>query len=376
MMPVCVIIPTYNNHKTLPQVLDQTIAQGLPVIVVDDGSTDPTAVILKQRSDITVVSYQPNRGKGYALQCGFRKALGMGFSYAITLDSDGQHNPADIPCFLDELQQSGNCMIIGTRNMNQDGIPMKSNFGRRFSNFWFWVETGIRNNDTQSGFRLYPLKAIEKKRFYTTRFEFEIESLVRLAWDNIPVKSVPVGVTYHTGNEHVSHFRPFRDFFRISVLNSVLVMLACLFFLPRLFFLRIRQKPWKEILLNPNESNLRKSSSIGFGVFMGIVPVWGFQMLIAFALAIPLRLNKTLVLISSNISVPPMIPLIIFLSLLVGSIVLDTGMIIPYNSDISVESLGGMFLQYVVGSCVFAAIAGMSFFLLSYSLLRIFRKNR
>ncbi len=372
---VCVIIPTYNNAKTLERVVAQTLQQGLPVIIVNDGSTDHTAEILERFDNITVISYATNKGKGYALQCGFRKASELGYDYAITLDSDGQHNPENILCFIEKLNETGHCLIIGERNMNQNGIPIKSNFGRKFSNFWFWVETGIKNNDTQSGFRLYPLKDIEQKHFFTSKFEFEIESIVRLAWNQVPVVSVPVEVTYQQGNERVSHFRPFRDFARISVLNTVLVTLALLFFRPRLVFLRLKKKSWKELLINPEESNLKKSISIGFGVFMGIVPIWGFQMLVAFALAIPLKLNKTLVLVASNISIPPMIPLIVFLSLLTGSIALDTDVIIPYNPNISIADLGNMFLQYAVGACIFAVIAGFCIFGLVFLLLKIFRQK-
>ncbi len=371
---ICIIIPTYNNAKTLSLVIERSLQQQLPVIVVNDGSTDTTGEILPAFLNITLVSYMPNKGKGYALQQGFKKACEMGFEYAVTLDSDNQHNPENIPRFIEMLEQTGNCLIIGERNMNQEGIPLKSNFGRKFSNFWFWVETGIRNNDTQSGFRLYPLKNLSNKYFFTSKFEFEIESIVRLAWDNVPIKSVPVEVRYMQGDERVSHFRPFKDFFRISVLNTFLVLLAYLFFLPRLFFLRFKQKSWKELLLNPCESNFRKSASIGFGIFMGIIPVWGFQMLIAFALAIPLKLNKALVLIASNISIPPMIPLIIFMSLWVGSFLLGSGEIISYSPDITFESIGNMFLQYIVGSCVFASLAGFFFWGLSYSLLKAFRK--
>src|SRR6476620_12271402 len=123
-----------------------------------------------------------------ALRAGFKKSVELGFHYAITIDSDGQHYPHDIPVFLNELEQNGEALLIGSRNMVQAGIPKKSSFGNKFSNFWFWVETGIRLDDTQSGYRLYPLQHIPKK-FYTRKFEFEIEVIVRTAWKGIPVKN-------------------------------------------------------------------------------------------------------------------------------------------------------------------------------------------
>src|SRR5690606_10467937 len=115
-----------------------------------------------------------NQGKGTALRRGLHEAHVRGFEYAITLDSDGQHFPDDIPIFVRDIEQNGRALLIGDRNMSQEGIPGKSSFGNRFSNFWFRFETGIRLSDTQSGFRLYPLAEIQHIRFYTTKFEFEI----------------------------------------------------------------------------------------------------------------------------------------------------------------------------------------------------------
>src|SRR5690606_36463084 len=107
-------------------------------------------------------------------------------------------------------------------------------------NFWFWFETGIKLTDTQSGYRAYPLQAIPKK-FYTKKFEFEIEIIVRSAWNGIAVKNVPVKVLYDPA-ERVSHFRPFKDFTRISILNTVLVFLTFFYIIPRNFFRSFKKK--------------------------------------------------------------------------------------------------------------------------------------
>src|SRR5690606_1887547 len=140
-----------------------------------------------------------------------------GYEYAITIDSDGQHFPDDIPVFLEVLEKENGTLLIGSRNMMQEGVPKKSSFGNRFSNFWFWFETGIKLEDTQSGYRAYPLHKIPLK-YFTRKFEFEIEVIVRAAWKGTRVKNVPVKVLYDM-NERVSHFRPFKDFTRISILN-------------------------------------------------------------------------------------------------------------------------------------------------------------
>ena len=154
---VAVLVPTFNNAQTLPRLLEELKTYTDQIIVVNDGSTDDTAAILKDSGISPVVSYEKNVGKGWALRTGFRKAVELGYHYVITIDSDGQHFPEDLPRFLDELEKSPGCLIIGKRNMEQAGIPGKSSFGNKFSNFWYWVETGITMEDTQSGYRLYPL---------------------------------------------------------------------------------------------------------------------------------------------------------------------------------------------------------------------------
>ncbi|MGJ1506841.1 glycosyltransferase family 2 protein [Sphingobacterium siyangense] len=238
---VCVLIPTYNNAKTLKRVLDGVLAYTTQVIVVNDGSTDATAEILANYPSITVLHLEKNSGKGKALRIGFDTARKQGFQYAITIDSDGQHFPDDIPTFIDALNQSdGNILLIGERQMGQAGIPKKSSFGNKFSNFWFWFETGIKLADTQSGYRLYPLDRIPKK-LYTNKFELEIEVIVRSAWKDIVVKNVPIKILYDP-TERVSHFRPFKDFTRISILNTFLVLISLLYIFPRNAFRSFKKK--------------------------------------------------------------------------------------------------------------------------------------
>ena len=125
--------------------------------------------------------------------------------------------------------------------MTQSGIPKKSSFGNNFSNFWFTFETGVKLTDTQSGYRLYPLKPLANLRYYTNKFEFEIEIIVRASWKGIKVKNVPIQVLYDE-SERVSHFRPFKDFTRISVLNTVLVLISLIYIKPRDFFRSLKKK--------------------------------------------------------------------------------------------------------------------------------------
>lgn len=239
---VCVLIPTYNNAATLSKVISDVARYTSNIIVVNDGSTDATASILSGLSVTRVVSYEKNRGKGYALRTGFQEALQLGFDYAITIDSDGQHYADDLPVFLDQLLANTNAIMIGARNMEQSSVPGKSSFGNKFSNFWFWVETGRKMKDTQSGFRLYPIKSMRRMSFITRKYEFEIEVLVRSSWAGIDIIQVPVKVFYPTKEERVSHFRPFRDFSRISVLNTFLVTIALFWIKPRDLYRNLKKK--------------------------------------------------------------------------------------------------------------------------------------
>src|SRR5690606_37077515 len=321
---IVVVIPTYNNEKTLKRVLEGVLLYTADVIVVNDGSTDTTPTILNQYSQIDVITSAHNQGKGMALRKGIKRARDRHFQYVITIDSDGQHYPSDIPVFFHAIAKvRRSTLFIGSRNMDHDSVPRKSNFGNKFSNFWFWFETGIKLTDTQSGFRAYPLHAISQK-FYTDKFEFEIEIIVRAAWRGVDVKNVPVGVLYDP-DERVSHFRPFKDFTRISILNTVLVFLTFFYILPRNFFRSFKKKRWSDFVLEnvfgSADSPQKKAFSIGLGVFMGIAPFWGFQTAITITLAVFLRLNKVLAFVFSNISFAPFIPLVIYASLLVGGMV-------------------------------------------------------
>jgi glycosyltransferase involved in cell wall biosynthesis len=348
------------------------------IIVVNDGSTDKTPEILQLIDNITLVGYTKNQGKGYALRQGFNKAEELGFEYAITLDSDGQHFAEDIPTFVEKIEQEPGSLIVGARNMSQDGVPGKSSFGHKFSNFWYRVETGIRLPDTQSGFRLYPVKRINKKNYFTRKYEFEIEVLVRAAWDGIPVISVPIKVFYASAVERVSHFRPFRDFGRISVLNTVLVFLTIVYVMPFSFFRHLTWQKVKEFIknniLNSSDSNLKLAFSIAFGVFMGIIPVWGYQMLLAFFLAWLFKLNKVIVIAAANISLPPMIPVILYFSYITGVYV--TGSSIRMNfSEISWHVIKQNAYCYIIGSSVLAILMAIITGMFSYILMRVFRKK-
>lgn len=238
-LKVCVIVPTYNNRNTVLQVLDRLQPFAADILVVNDGSTDDTPQLLAQwhpadsADYYNVVSYVENQGKGHALRTGFRRAIELGFDYAVTIDSDAQHYPEDMPHFVVALEQQLNLghkavLIVGNRKLQQENMPGGNTFANYFSNFWFALQTWQYLPDTQTGYRLYPLHHLHGLKLLTARYEAELELLVLAAWHGVKLVSTPIRVFYPSREERVTHFRPFWDFFRISILNTVL---CCLCFL-------------------------------------------------------------------------------------------------------------------------------------------------
>ena len=376
----CVLIPTYNNQKTLKRVIEGVLqyADQTDIIVINDGSSDETVHILADYDNqIRILTNVVNKGKGYSLRRGFKEAIKLGYKNAISIDSDGQHLPMDIPLFVEAAIRNPGALIMGSRNMNQEGVPGKSSFGNKFSNFWFTFETGLVLPDTQTGFRLYPLEPLKNTRLFTTKFETEIEVIVKLAWKNVPIIPVDIQVIYDK-NERVTHFRPFRDFTRISILNTWLVILTLLWYLPKRLLLYVHKKGLLQIIkqeaVKPDESNFSKAASIGFGFFMGILPIWGFQLLIGIPLSVYFKMNKVLFLTAANISLPPIIPFIIFGSYQFGGLFYRNGLQLDSVKDLTLESIHYNFVQYFLGGTLLAIFAGLAGFGVSYLLFKMLRK--
>ena len=380
-LKVCVLMPTYNNERTLKRVIDGVLKITDDLIIVNDGATDSTSEILKNYSQLEQIQIPKNKGKGNALRVGFKKAETLGFDFAITIDSDGQHFPEDISVFVDKLEseKNKNLLLIGARNMDQDSVPGGSSFGNKFSNFWYRVETGVKLTDTQSGFRLYPLKTINKIKLYTNKFEFEIENIVKASWNGITVKNVPVKVLYDE-SERVTHFRPYKDFTRISILNTWLVLVAFLYIKPRDLFRKFRKKGFrrfiKEELLGSNETSLKKAQAMALGVFVGLTPLWGFHTILVISLAVLFKLNKVISFAFTNVSFPPFIPFIVYFSIKIGSLILgETNDFSFQDFNLNFEFAKSL-KTYIIGSFIFATFASIIVGLFSYFLLSLYDKKK
>ncbi len=390
----CVLIPTFDNPLTLEQVVVDSLRVHPDVIVVDDGSAAETVAILDrltaEHDSLRVIRHEQNRGKGAALSTGFAAASELGFSHAISIDSDGQHLPEDIPRFVEAIERSPTTLFLGQRDLVAAGAPRGSRLGCLNSNFWTCVETGLRLPDTQTGFRAYPLASVMKLALATDRFDFEIEVLVRAAWTSVPIDSIPIGVRYFKGDQRVSHLRPFVDFMRIAHLNTRFVAQRICLPAPYLAVRSRREfhdQSWRqrfratlsELFLKEPGSPGRIALSVGLGLFMGIAPFWGFQVALTLLCAHWFDLSKPIAVIASHVSFPLAVPAILYASLVLGRWIVRQDGSAAWESGRSLTSLPtgtDDFLPWVVGSFALAiavATAGAS---VTYAVLAARERTR
>lgn len=217
------VIPVYNHGATVAAVARAARDTGLDVIVVDDGSSDTTAAELGRIRGIRRLRHAVNRGKGAALVTGMTAAAETA-DWAVTVDADGQHDPAEAGVLQQAITPGSRPIVVGVRlQMTAAGAPWTSRFGRGFSNFWVRCAGGPALSDTQSGFRIYPLPETLQLGVAARRFQFEVEVLVRARWHGLPVTEAEVGVCYRPETGRISHFRPFVDFMRNSATFSRLI---------------------------------------------------------------------------------------------------------------------------------------------------------
>ncbi|MEA3194173.1 MAG: hypothetical protein QOD26_2506 [Betaproteobacteria bacterium] len=213
----CAVVPCYNHGAAVGGVVARLRAHGLPVIIVDDGSDAATAAILDSLQGVHLFRLRANGGKGAAVVRGLREARRLGFTHALQLDADGQHDLDDVPRFLEKARAQPGALICG-EPIYDESAPKARLYGRLITRFWVWVETrGRARGDAMCGFRLYPVAptvALLERTRVASGMSFDIEILVRLAWQGLPLDSVRTRVVYPEGG--VSHFRLLRDNLRIS----------------------------------------------------------------------------------------------------------------------------------------------------------------
>jgi uncharacterized protein (DUF2062 family) len=215
-------------------------------------------------------------------------------------------------------------------------------------------------------------------KLLAARDEFEVEIIVRAAWRGINVENVPIKVYYPPVEERVSHFRPFKDFTRISILNTVLVIYALLFYYPWRFFRQFSPENVRKFMakhvIHSKESNVRMSCAIALGVFCSVIPVWGYQAILAAVIAQLLRLNKIVAAAFTGISIPPLIPVIIYVSMVLGAEALGIKNYVTLE-NISHQSALQSINQYIIGSVILGAILAVVGFIIAYFIMRKYRHS-
>lgn len=329
-------IPVYDNAETIVAVVRGCLEHTkLPLLVVDDGSKTPVETLL--RADVAVAAelnrrihvlrFEENRGKGTALAEAFRVSVSDAYTHLLTLDGDGQHLTEELPKLLAAMERNPWSLVVGSRDLREAEAPPISRFGRRFSNFWVRFQTDSRVGDSQSGLRVYPLFHVQRMRFRTRRFDFEIEVLIRLLWRGVSVVDVPVRVHYPKPAERVSHFDKLWDNARISLLNAILVLLT---------------------LLKGRLSPLPAGLALAVGGFIGTTPLFGLHTLLAALAAFLFRLNAGLVFAGTCVSTPPLGILLAAASIHVGHTVL--GEVPPPLAELSLASAKAWSRYWFVGS--------------------------
>lgn len=221
----CLLIPIYNHKESISATIDRLVLYGLPIFVVDDGSDPATQQVLASLAVahplIRLERLAENGGKGAAVMHGMRTAYRAGFSHALQIDADGQHDTMDVQRFLDRGKAAPGAIICGQPTYDQS-VPKSRLYSRYITHIWVWIETlSFTIADSMCGFRLYPLAAtcqlIDRVRL-PTRMDFDIEILVRLVWDGVPVENIPTRVIYPKGG--VSHFQIWGDNVRITKMHT------------------------------------------------------------------------------------------------------------------------------------------------------------
>jgi uncharacterized protein (DUF2062 family) len=312
-----VVAPSYNNAATLAEVVRQIDRLGYPLIVVNDGSTDSTPAVLQKFPSLQVLSHPVNRGKAAALHSGFAAAAEHGFTHALTIDTDGQHDPLEIPKLLELSRRRPAALILGTRDPATPGYPLRGKLGRGLSNALIWLECGVRVADSQCGLRVYPLELIAATPCGAGRYGFETEILTRAAWAGRPILQMPVSCRYFPPAQRVSHFRLIGDSLNGVRLHLRLLLGAAWRCARRRNFAARRSDP-----AGAAASRGQFAAGLALGVFIACLPIFGVQGIVSFLLARRLNVSRVSAVAGSLMSTPPLGAVLIFASIAAGHLLL------------------------------------------------------
>jgi glycosyltransferase involved in cell wall biosynthesis len=367
---ILMVVPLFNHGNTIRSVVEKALAAGWPVLVVDDGSSDGGAGQVANL-DCEVVTLARNNGKGAAILAGATYAREQGFEAIVTVDADGQLEPAEAGKLADAAAKQWPAIIVGARQMDKDNAPGASLFGRAFSNFWIRLECGRELPDTQSGYRLYPVTELLSLETSCRRYDFEVEVLTRSAWAGLPILAVPVSVHYPSASERESHFHQLKDNFRLTCLHTRLV---CRALLPWPHKRLIAKKPQLIIeerqerlsLLHPfrfvqrlcreHSSALQLASAAWMGVFLGALPLIACHTIVLLYVCHRLHLNKLTAVAASQLCMPPVLPV---LCIQAGYFMRHGNLLLDINWDTMVVQIHYRLWEWLLGSLLLGPILGL-----------------
>jgi uncharacterized protein (DUF2062 family) len=380
-----IVAPTYNNGRTVGDILQDLSATGLPVYVVNDGSTDETGEILHawQASGVNgarqVLTHDRNRGKAAALQTGFAAAAEAGFTHVITIDTDGQLLPADIGALLNVAQENPRSLVIGTRDPSAADYPARSRLGRRFSNLMVFLESGLRVSDSQCGLRAHPIQLLKAVKCRAGFFGFETEIITRAGWAGFDVIGTPVSCRYFCQRERVSHFRPWRDSLRALRMHAGLMLRALAPWPMRRVAPQAGESTGLRGLLNwinparawrqiRQDGIARTDCAFGLalGVFVANLPLYGLHTVLCLYTARRLHLHPLPLVVGSHVSTPPLGPLLVVAAIAVGHMLLHGALPTLADYDVAGQglaaTLGPVLLDWIVGGVVIGATLAATVF--------------
>ena len=375
-------LPVYNNRGTLRQVVSDCRGILENVVVVDDGSTDVDVSELLSDLDVTVLIHESNRGKGEAILTASRYIEEQGGVYMVTVDTDGQHLPADIEKFIPVIQEDESSIVIGCRDFDTENVPFSSRFGRSFANFWLLVETGLQVSDCQSGFRAYPVRYLNKLQFRWSHYDFEAEVLARAAWAGLSLKMVQIRVIYPKPEERVSSFRPFLDNFRLTHAHAMLIMRRLLP-IPhkklvdrkKSFDLSLLRHPGKVLraLLKENATPEGLALAAAVGLFIGVLPIFFLHTGVILYFSQRLGLNKIVSLNIQHLAMPPLVPA---LCIELGYFMRNGVWLTDLSFATVFKEFSSRLYEWLLGSLIIAPLAAVLAWTVIYLTASFIRKIR
>ncbi len=356
------VVPVYNNGATVKSVAEGCRKHVEHVLVVDDGCTDTDVSALFADTDVQVLKHETNRGKGQAILSALKYVHERGAKWMITVDADGQHAPDDLPKFFPAMEAHPNSIVIGARDFSGEHVPGGSKFGRKFSNFWIKLESGVSVSDSQSGFRAYPVGLISQMKLRGSRYDFEVEVLSKSVWYGLKLVDVPISVHYPPPEERISHFDQWKDNVRLSGRHSLLVTRRLLPW-PHKKLVKPEATDWVNLVKHPREfltMLLKENSSptelgvaAGIGLFLATLPLIATHTIAILYVSTKLNLNRLMALNIQHLCAPPFVPLAC----------IWLGFYVRNGAFIGVEDLKAIgsnlhqhFINWLVGSLVLAPL--------------------